>query len=142
MGDMKTAKLLIDSGADVNADIEKWGRLLHLAAARGIKEMVELLLENGADTSYTGGQWGGSVLHVAAHSSAGPNLELARLLIHHGANVNAINLKLITPLSIAVFFGYVEYARLLFERGAYVEDWKSLLHSTTLGDREDMLRLL
>jgi uncharacterized protein len=48
-GHLPTARLLVDRGADANADAGGGYRPLHLAASRGNMEAVELLLAHGAD---------------------------------------------------------------------------------------------
>lgn len=44
-------KLLIDSGADVNARDESHSTPLHMASLSGSAESVQLLIENGADVT-------------------------------------------------------------------------------------------
>jgi hypothetical protein len=40
---------LIDHGADVNADVDPWGLILHWAIERGAWPLVQILLNRGAD---------------------------------------------------------------------------------------------
>ena len=53
--DVKTAKLCLDHGADVNAMKSKATTLLHIAAAKGNLEMVELLISRGAGVNIKDG---------------------------------------------------------------------------------------
>jgi len=48
-GQKETAKLLISSGADVNAKNEEGGTPFHLAAEEGHQQIVELLISKNAD---------------------------------------------------------------------------------------------
>ena len=58
-GDIPKARLLLDHGADINTiDEEYRSTPLGCAARRGQKEMVELLLERGADPNRAGGAVG------------------------------------------------------------------------------------
>jgi ankyrin repeat protein len=57
-GEVRKARLLLDHGADVNAiDDEYRSTPLGVAARRGQHEMVELLLERGADPLAAGAPW-------------------------------------------------------------------------------------
>ena len=53
-------------------------------------------------------------LHFAAEKNS---LEVARLLIEHGADVNAKD-SVFTPLDMAAEFNSIDVARLLIEQGA------------------------
>ena len=63
------------SGADINAS-DAWGPPLSVAVARGSLEIVELLLDHGADiegaTSF--GSGGLHPLHIATSSMKGPKI--------------------------------------------------------------------
>ena len=50
-GNIEAAKQAIDDGADVNAKDKRGKSPLHLAAYWGGKEIVELLIANGADVN-------------------------------------------------------------------------------------------
>ena len=57
-GEMAKARLLLDHGADINAlDEEYRSTPLGCAARRGQKEIVEFLLERGADPNLAGAPW-------------------------------------------------------------------------------------
>jgi ankyrin repeat protein len=49
-GNARIARMLVEAGADVNAS-DRWGTPLHRAAERGLDQIVELLLQAGADPS-------------------------------------------------------------------------------------------
>ena len=91
---------------------------LHLAAFLGHSDTVALLLDRGADPNAVArSEQIGPVqpLHSAA---ATRQLECARLLIAHGADVNARQAGGYTPLHEAAGNGDIELARLLLEAGA------------------------
>lgn len=98
-GDLEIAKLLIDSGADVNAWKEK---PLFSAATKGHIELVKLLLANGANPDASKpDSW--TALHTAMVTY---HPEIADILINAGANVNATSITGATPLMIAIKRGY------------------------------------
>jgi ankyrin repeat protein len=85
--DFEKTRLLVDRGADVNVR-SALGETPLMLAARPVNShrTVKLLLDHGADAKATN-NWGASTLMAAA---AGGDVESARLLIEHGANVNAM----------------------------------------------------
>lgn len=98
--------------------------LLHLAADRGNRECVELLLDNGADINAIDKRKtdGHRFRHFTALCFAVNNGfdELVELLINRGAEVNPAPRVTHTPLSLAVWTGNMKIARLLIETGAEV----------------------
>ena len=64
-GHDNVAKLLIDKGADPNADKQGCETVIYTASERGHEQVVVLLLDNGAEVNAQGG-WYGSALQ--AHS--------------------------------------------------------------------------
>jgi len=90
-GDLESAKLLIGAGANVN-DADAWGvSVTTMAAHAGFTEMVEWLLDHGADASAAAA--GFSALHAAIMRR---DMRMATALLAHGADPNA-PLKTWTP---------------------------------------------
>ena len=88
IGELATAKLLIDHGADLNGRSSDGTVLQNLIKRNGdpARDMVRLLLEGGAKLQEF--SFGNTELHLAAlHGAA----DVARLLVEHGADVNAAN---------------------------------------------------
>src|SRR5262249_13586419 len=91
-------------------------QLALLAACKsGKANIVSLLLDNGVPVN--GIQESGTVspLH---HASRCNQLDVARLLIKHGADPNARNRQGSGPLYEAVYHGHHQMVRLLLEKGA------------------------
>ncbi|KAJ7500110.1 ankyrin repeat-containing domain protein, partial [Mycena latifolia] len=87
---------------------------LHVATFYGHLEMVQLLIEEGADVDARDRR-STSALHIA--SSRGHEI-IVRLLIKHGAEVNAQDAECSTALHVACRKGHTELVRLLIELGA------------------------
>lgn len=113
---VEIVKLLITSGANVNADNKNGNTPLHCAATKGLAEVARLLIANGANVNASNRD-GTIPLHNAAFAGAG-NPEVARLLIASGSNVNAVGLSGSTPLHQAALGGYLEIAKLLLDSRA------------------------
>ncbi|KAJ6527979.1 ankyrin repeat-containing domain protein [Mycena vulgaris] len=123
-------RLLLESGADVNAEGGKYGTALTAASLRGSTDVVQLLLDNGADVNAPGGELG-SALQAACSEGA---TDVVRLLLSYGADVNGPDLRgensnaqggpFGTALQAAAFCRHqskaLELVRLLLDSGADV----------------------
>jgi hypothetical protein len=54
-------QLLLEKGAEVNAQGGYWGNALQAASSGGHEAVVRLLLEKGADVNAQGGEWGNAL---------------------------------------------------------------------------------
>jgi ankyrin repeat protein len=83
-GDLESAKLLVGAGAKVN-DADAWGvSATVMAAHAGYPDVVEFLLERGADPNAA--KPGFTALHAAIMRR---NTRMVTALLAHGANANA-----------------------------------------------------
>jgi ankyrin repeat protein len=112
VGDVRSARILLDAGADVNDAAEDGFSALTLAAVRGHVDVATLLLERGADAKasgpgFTALHWAAGVWETTLTTSdittdrAGNHewntlgglkegkLELVKALLAHGADPNA-----------------------------------------------------
>jgi ankyrin repeat protein len=99
-GDLPTAKILLDAGADVNQTTEYGWTPLLTATQNRYYELGKFLLDHGADPNVAN-QGGWSPLYIATdnrnieggdYPTRKPDmdhLEFIELLLEHGANVNA-----------------------------------------------------
>ncbi len=91
-GDLAAAKLLVAAGADVNDTAAYGASATVLAAHSGNGDLVEFLLEKGADPNAAGA--GYTALHAAILRG---NRKAAAALLAHGADPNA-RLRSATPV--------------------------------------------
>jgi ankyrin repeat protein len=115
------ARLLIELGADVNAEDYRRTRALHYAAGLGLTTLVEILLTRGADPRAVN-TFGATALHeIASGGGTAPardQIRLVRRLIAAGAEVDATENGGRTPLWYAAACGKVEVAEVLLDAGA------------------------
>ena len=133
------ARLLLEHGANVNAQENTHSTPLHLAAQYGRVEVLHVLLEHVAipgtvdDESKSAfheyvnvqDEDGNTPLHLASEGllQRGRNISLsfsnvARLLLKYGADVNALESNQSTPLHVAAECGTIEVVRVLLEHVA------------------------
>lgn len=109
-GDLELIEVLMRCGARV-PDVTKWGRYYYFKHA----QVARYLLEHGMNANHRSWQEV-TLLHDMAHEGS---VEKARLLLDHGADVNAIDGEYrSTPLGFAARWNHRDVALLLIERGA------------------------
>jgi hypothetical protein len=86
---------------------------LHVAAHCGCAEMVQLLLQQGADATAKEA-WEETPLHFAARTGS---VEVCKLLLKFGADIDAINLHNQTPVLVAAVAGMEDACELLLAHG-------------------------
>ena len=114
-GNVETAKLLLDRGADLHARAATKFRNhpLQIALLTGQYEMAKLLLDRGADILSRQAE-GFTPMHEAALLG---RRDLAELLIDRGAEINSRSDDGRTPLSEAMRGGHQELAEWLRSKG-------------------------
>ena len=126
-------QLLLDKGADVNAQGGRFGNALQAASHRGYVAIVQLLLDKGAEMNAQGGSFG-NALQAAAWCG---DEAIVQLLLDKGADVNAKGGRYGNALQAAVYRRRWEIGELLLLRGAKVDppgqEWEELLASVEEG---------
>lgn len=107
--------MLLDNGANFNAQSSIHGNALQMASFQGHKEVVEVLLEKGADVIAQS-----SAANALQAASNRGHKEIVQLLLEKGADVNNQDGHYSTVLQAASFRGHKEIVRLLIEKGADV----------------------
>ena len=99
---------------DPNLNLDNGIRMLHIAAQEGRNDIIEMLLEHGADiNAYDSNNW--TALHFAAAENFVNTMEL---LLVKGAMVDAKDKTGATPLHFVCQEGFLAAARLLLKHGA------------------------
>lgn len=147
---VRTVKLLLDRGANLEAWDQYRGTPLLSAAALGQTDIVMLLLERGADIHATD-SYGNTALIVAACECAVATMnstyDIVKTLLEKGSDVNARNHEGTTALmNAASGFGGSAIVKLLLDNGADPaaknKDGDTALTLAIKGDRPDKVQLL
>ncbi len=126
-GCYELSKILINKGVRVNAKLNNLGgeTALYKASVYGRhKDVVELLIENGADVNVT--THDGTALHYACESG---DKEMVEFLVSKGADVNAKGVNDHTPLLVATWI----------RKGTL---WGTKLKDVPMKDRLDIIEVL
>jgi ankyrin repeat protein len=137
-------ELLLKHGAVINAVRADGLASLHAAAFNGHERVVKFLLWsmqkeelNLTDKS------GSTALCYAAQEG---HLEIVKLLLERGVNVNIANEALYTALHLAVLKGHAPIVKLLHDNGAIINvvgsDGSTTLHTAALNGHESVVRFL
>ncbi|KAK6627845.1 hypothetical protein RUM44_010324 [Polyplax serrata] len=118
-GDVSTVRKLLTEGKSVHETTEEGESLLSLACSAGYLELAQVLLAMHANVEDRGVKGDCTPLMEAA--SAG-HPDIVKLLINHGAEVNAQSCSGNTPLMYACSGGHEAVVRVLLENEANVED--------------------
>ena len=110
-------RILLDKGADVNAQGGHYGSALQAASAEGHKDIVTLLLDKGADVHTQGGHCSNALCAASAEG----HKDIVTLLLNKGADVNARCRDYYgNALQAALAKGHKDIATLLLDKGADV----------------------
>jgi ankyrin repeat protein len=97
-----TQKLLIQSlfygGIDLDANDETYGTPLFAATLRSLQHIVAILLQLGCDPNARSTKVKNTPLHALGINISPKSLDIAKMLLSYGADINAINLNGMTPL--------------------------------------------
>ncbi len=110
--DTKMVRFLIDAGIDVKTHDgdQKW-TALHFAARDQLQDIVEILLENGADPNAV--ECFGNTPIARCLNVSPPNLNIIKLLLKHGAEPNKKNNYDQSPIDTAKLTGDEELLKVL-----------------------------
>ena len=117
----QTADLLRHHGADSDIRGQYGGKPLHAAAFSGKFKVVRKLIEYDPTDIHATDQYGQTPLHWASIGHNFKDDSVLRLLLEHGADINAQSRRGRTPLQVATTNGLLEALCLLPEHGADVE---------------------
>ncbi len=116
-GHVNAVKLLLDHGAEINKVNLNEITPLHFAAQRLNFDLVELLVQRGADLEIAN-DYGRTPLLWTTRE--GGDLQMARLLLRLGADVNARDRFDATPLNLAAWRGFRTLVNIFLDHGADV----------------------
>jgi ankyrin repeat protein len=113
---LRLAKRLIRKGADPDSKLDNLTTVLHLAIYRSNPDMVELLVDSGADMTLFDSERNVPLTLAAREGSC----EIAAYFIEQGADVNYINNNRFksTALMEAAYVNALDVVKLLVENGA------------------------
>jgi ankyrin repeat protein len=147
---VKTVRLLLDNGADIEARDDEGATPLISAAAYGQIEIFELLIQRGASIRARDKRGMTPLMAAAcecALSTMNSTYDIVRILLEKGANVNAQDHDGVTALmTAAAGFGSAAIVRLLLDHGANPaarnKRGETALTLAAQQDRQDKVRLL
>ena len=143
-GNTRAVKLFLAAGMKANVKNKAGETALILGAAgRGPLDLVQTLLEHGADVDARTKD-GLTPLAIAANLS---DADLVKCLIDKGSNVNAKDNSGQTPLMYAAISGRAEFVELLLAAGANIDAKDgagntALMHAIRQGDEDVIITLL
>ena len=115
-GNLASVRQFLNEGIDVNIKYEFHPSLASTAISMGYPDVLGVLIERGLDVNAALGNFGQRPLHhIASRSNS---VEMAHLLLAHGADPNIQDKYGATPIQCAASSGNLEYLELLLAAGA------------------------
>ncbi len=139
-GKLTMLKRLISEGCDINARDSGGRTPLFLAVRFGHKDMVEILINEGADVNIAPNPWTPLILALRLGRK-----EIAAILVEEGADITAQDLVGHTAVGIATGKGYTEIVELLSARARQLDLQKEIMtirDYVALGDAEKIKTLI
>ena len=140
---LEIVQALLAKGALPNKTAVRGMTPLQCAAFRGVEEIVQVLLDGGADLNLTSATSGTTPLHCA---SLNGHLNVVRVLLDQGSEPNKQAGRGNTSLHYAALRGHREVVRLLLDKGADSdlanENGLTALHIAISNCHEGVMKLL
>ncbi|XP_018022689.1 protein fem-1 homolog C [Hyalella azteca] len=111
-GQLEVVKMLISKGAYINSESDTGSTSVRSACYMSHISVVKFLVESGADVQKSNFNGGTCLINSVQ------NVELCKILLDHGANINAKDIKSKTALHYAIEEHRLETVKLLIKRGA------------------------
>ncbi|KAF7512590.1 hypothetical protein GJ744_000851 [Endocarpon pusillum] len=141
-GHEKVVQILLDKGADVNAQVGEYGNALCAASYGGHEKVVQILLDKGADVNAQVGVYGNAL----CAASYGGHEKVVQILLDKGADVNAQVGAHGNALCAAAIFGHEKVVHILLGKGANINIQGELFHNalqaTSFGGHEKLVQML
>ena len=135
-------RVLSNFMVDINFMTELHGSPLIRAVRNGHKDVVNLLLDGGAEPNLAHKN-GKTPLQYAAQQG---HKYVVQLLLDRGAEINMADQRGLTPLHWAAINGHTEVVQLLFDRGAELniaaQNGVTLLHCAASKGHKEVVQLL
>jgi len=117
-GNIDKVKELLKKDPELINSKDQWqNNLLKVALLNRDRKMAKFLIENKIDINYIRKDIGESAFHMAVYRSHG-SLEIVKLMIKYGADINLKDRRGQTPLNYAVSGGNKEIVNFLLDKGA------------------------
>ncbi|KAE8823749.1 hypothetical protein PTNB73_10123 [Pyrenophora teres f. teres] len=142
LGFSTITRLLLDKGADVNAQGGDYGNALQAASYQGHEQVVKTLLDKGADVNAQGGRYG-NALQAASYQG---HEQVVKTLLDKGADVNAQGGEYGNALQAASYEGHEQVVKMLLNKGADVNAqggrYSNALQAASLQGHEQVVKTL
>ncbi|KAF2878542.1 vegetative incompatibility protein HET-E-1 [Massariosphaeria phaeospora] len=136
------ARMLLDKGAEINAQGGRYGNALQAASGGGYEQVVKTLLDKGANVNAQGGDFG-NALQAASYTG---HKQVVKTLLDAGADVNAQGGAFGNALQAASFRGYEQVVKTLLDKGANVNaqggDFGNALQAASEGGHKQVVKTL
>ncbi|KAH6875175.1 hypothetical protein BKA58DRAFT_418768 [Alternaria rosae] len=135
-------RMLLNKGANVNAQGGEFGNVLQAASSGGYEQVVKMLLDVGAEVNAQGGHYGNALY---AASSEGHE-QVVKTLLDAGADVNAQGGPYGNALQAALSKGHEQVVKMLLDAGAEVNaqsgHYGNVLYAASSKGHEQVVKML
>ncbi|KAK6436813.1 hypothetical protein LTR95_006993 [Oleoguttula sp. CCFEE 5521] len=142
LGFETAVQMLIDAGADINAQGGMYRNALHAASFGGLEKVVEMLIDAGADVNAQGGDCGNALQTASLRGHE----KVVQMLMNAGADVNAQGGVYNNALQAASFGGNKEVVEMLMNAGADVNgkggSYGNALQAASFRGHETVVQML